>query len=189
MIDTVVFDIETTDLSADVGVLLCMSYESSREPGVVHTLRNDVLAKDLWKKGIRGDDRELTKQANAVLRSHQIGVAHYGTRFDLPYLRTRAVINGLAPLHDMVIVDPWAVARRKFRFHNNRLDSIAKAVGSPDRKTPLDLEVWRAAKMNGDKKAMDLIVEHCEADVKVLSHVLQVVKPFVRIFNDRGSDM
>lgn len=189
MIDSVVFDIESTDLAANIGATLVFSYMSSKDPGVVHTLRIDETDKKTWSRGIRGTDRELVKQANAVLRSHQIGAAHYGTRFDLPYLRTRALIQGLAPLHDMVIVDPWAVARRKFKFHNNRLDSIAKALGSEHRKTPLDLEVWRAAKMDGDRAAMDLIVEHCEADVRVLNDVLQAVKPFIRIFDAKGSDL
>lgn len=189
MIDTLILDLETSQLDADEGVIFCMSYESSTDPGEVVTLRNDVIAKDQWKRGIRGDDRELVKQANAVIRDHQLIVAHYGKRFDVPYLRTRALINKLAPLHEMPIIDPWAIARNKFKFKRNRLDSIARAVGATDQKTPLDMDVWRRATLNGDPKAMDLIVEHCEADIRVLSFVLDAVKPFIRQFNERGSDL
>jgi uncharacterized protein YprB with RNaseH-like and TPR domain len=189
MIDTLVLDIETTHLSADLGVVLCMSYESSREPGEVVTLRNDVINAKDWKKGQRGNDRELVKQANAVIRSHDLHVAHYGKRFDLPFLRTRAMMQGLTPLPEMVVIDPWAIARNKFKFNSNRLDTIAKALGSVHQKTPLDLQVWRSAALDGDADAMDAIVEHCEADVHVLSFVLDQVKPFIRQYNERGSDL
>ena len=37
------------------------------------------------------------------------------------------------------------------------------------------------------ERAMDLIVEHCVADVKVLCGVLKIVKPFIRQLDDRGS--
>lgn len=189
MIDTLVLDIETTNLSADLGVVLCVSYMSSRDEGEVVTLRNDVINPKDWKAGRRGNDRELVKRANEVIRNHDIIAAHYGMRFDLPFLRTRGMMQGLAVLPEKVVIDPWAVARRKFKFQRNRLDGIAKALGAPDRKTPLDLQVWRAAMLDGDKASMDLIVEHCEADVRVLAFVLDQVKPFVRQFNDRGSDV
>lgn len=35
MISTLILDIETTDLAADRGVMLCVSYESSSKPGRV----------------------------------------------------------------------------------------------------------------------------------------------------------
>lgn len=189
VIDTLLLDIETTDLNASCGVVLCGCYMSSRNSGEVVTLRNDDIARAQWKRGIRGDDRELVKTLNAVIRDHDVVVAHYGKFFDLPFLRTRALIHGLAPLHEMKVIDPWAVARRHFRFGRNRLDTISKALKSKHRKTPLDMEVWASAKLNGDRESMDLIVEHCVEDVHVLWEVLQAVKPFVRQLDDRGSGL
>src|SRR4051812_15217222 len=124
LVSSIVFDIETTALYADLGVALCMSWESSTEPGVIQTLRTDELSHKDWKRGVRGNDRELVKQANEVLRQHDILVAHNGRFFDVPFLRTRAIKWGLAPLNDMVIVDPVRVARSKLRFQSNRLDRI-----------------------------------------------------------------
>lgn len=187
MISTIIMDIEATDLAADRGVVLCMCYESSDEPGVVHTLRNDEVARKSWKAGRRGDDKEIVKKANALLRSHDVIVAHNGTRYDLPFLRTRAVKWGLEPLKEHKIVDPLSIAWRKFRLQRNSLGSISSLLELSDRKTPLDLAVWADAMLNGSKKAMDLIVEHCVADVKVLSGVLPHVKPFIKALDDRGS--
>ena len=188
MIDTLVLDIESTALWADEGAVLCVSYESSRHVGKVFTLRNDRIDTFGWKHGDRGNDRELVKQVNEMIRDHDIIAAHNGKWFDLPFLRTRALKWGLRPLPDVTIVDPLLIARRKYRLKRNRLGAIADLLHLADRKTPLDMSIWSDVVLRGDKKAMDLIVEHCEADVRVLSGVLNHVKQFVKQFDDRGSD-
>ena len=187
MLSTLVFDIEATDLDADRGVVLCVCWESSTQPGKVHTLRNDVVAADEWKKGVRGNDKEIVKQVCTLIKAHDVLVAHNGTRYDIPFLRTRALRWGLRPLREMKVVDPLQIAWRKFRLRSNRLGSLSDHLGISDKKTPLDLSIWADATLNGNKKAMDLIVEHCVADVKVLSGVLSHVKPFIRQLDDRGS--
>ena len=186
MIDTLILDLETTSLDAGAGAILCASYESSKKPKRVVTLRNDRIS-PIWKKGIRGDDRELVKQLSALIRDHDVIVAHNGSRFDLPYLRTRALHWRLEPLRDVKLIDPCTIAYRKFKLKSNSLGRIADYVGVKDRKTPLDMSVWMDAALNGSTRSMDLIVEHCEADIRVLSAVLTVVKPFVKVLDDRGS--
>ncbi len=187
MISTLILDLETTDLDADRGVILCACYESSEEPGEVKTLRNDVVNADDWKAGKRGNDKEITKQIRELVEDHDVIVAHNGARFDLPFLRTRALRWRLRPVREVKTVDPLQIAWRKFRLRSNRLGALADHLGIEDKKTPLDLSVWADAMLNGTKKAMDLIVEHCVADIKVLSGVLPHVKPFIKIFDDRGS--
>lgn len=188
LVSSIVLDIETTGLWADIGVALCMSYESSNDPGVIQTLRTDHLNPKDWKRGIRGNDRELVKRANEVIREHDMVVAHNGRFFDIPFLRTRAIKWGLAPLHDMVIVDPVRVARSKLRFQSNRLERMLDTLGITERKTPLDLSVWMRVLHNGDAEAMDTIVEHCEADVTALSALLPKVRPFIKQFDTMGSN-
>lgn len=186
MISTLVFDIETTDLEADRGVVLCACYESSLKPGKVVTLRNDELSSG-WDKGRRGDDKELVSQLVKVMRKHDVLVAHNGTRFDIPFLRTRCLRWGLEPLKEQKVVDPLTIAWRKFKLRSNRLGAISDYLGIQDRKTPLDMSVWADAMLNGSKRAMNLIVEHCQADIRVLSGVLPHVKPFIKVLDDRGS--
>jgi uncharacterized protein YprB with RNaseH-like and TPR domain len=187
LVSSVILDIETTALYADLGVVLCMSYESSEEPGVVKTLRTDELNPKDWRRGIRGNDREMVKRANEVIRNHDIVVAHNGRFFDIPFLRTRAIANRLAPLHDMVIVDPVRIARNKWRFNRNSLANVLDALGIAEKKTPLNLSTWADVVHNGTKESLDEIVEHCEADVMALSALLPHVKPFIRQFDTEGS--
>jgi uncharacterized protein YprB with RNaseH-like and TPR domain len=188
LVSSIVLDIETTALYADLGVVLCMSYESSEDPGNVHTIRTDELNPKDWKRGVRGNDRELVKQANEVIRDHDIIVAHNGRFFDIPFLRTRAIVHRLSPLHDMVIVDPVRVARSKLRFQRNTLQRMLDTLNIGEKKTPLDLSVWMDLLHNGNPKAMENIVEHCEADVRALSAMLPYVRPFIKQFDAMGSN-
>lgn len=187
MITSLVLDIETTALEADRGVMLCASYISSTEPGKVKTIRQDDPDINSEWECKRGNDRELVKQTAALIRDHDVIIAHNGTRFDLPFVRTRCLRWRLAPPKDVKIVDPLSIAYRKFRLRSNSLGAISDYLGIEDRKTPLDMSVWADAMLNGNKRAMNLIVEHCEADVRVLAGVLNHVKQFVRVLDDRGS--
>lgn len=186
-ISTLILDIEATDLEADRGVVLCACYESSERPGKVQVLRNDVVNARDWRKGVRGNDKKIVKQINQLVRSHDVIVAHNGTRYDLPFLRTRALRWGLRPLLEPKIVDPLSIAWRKWKLRSNRLGAISSHLGIKDKKTPLDMSIWADAMLNGNKRSMNLIVEHCIADIKVLSGVLKHVKPFIKVFDERGS--
>src|SRR5262249_39079286 len=93
----------------------------------------------------------------------------------------------LTPLKDVKLVDPCSIAFRKFKLRSNSLDRIADYARILERKTPVLMSTWMDAMLNGNKRAMDYIVKHCEADIKVLGAVLDVVKPFVKAFDDRGS--
>ena len=188
LISTAIFDLETSALEGDRGIILCCSVESSDEPGKIVTIRTDET-NPRWDEGKRGDDRETVKQIVKILSQHDVLVAHNGNRFDVPFLRTRLLRWGLKRFPDIKLVDPCYIAFRKFRLRNNSLAVVSDHVGVKDRKTPLDMSVWAKAILDGDKRAMNKIVEHCEADIRVLAGVLEVVKPYIKVLDDRGSGL
>lgn len=116
-------------------------------------------------------------------------MAHNGGRFDVPFLRTRLARWGMKRLPDIKLVDPCSIAWRKLRLRSNRLGAIADMIGVKDKKTPLDMSVWMDAILNGTRKSMDLIVEHCIADIKVLAGVTDLVRPYIKVLDDRGSSL
>lgn len=178
------FDIETTGLNAAFGRILCccvMSYD----PQEIKTFRADEYP--AWKAGRRSDDYEITAEIMAYLEEFDILIAHNGVKFDLPFIRTRALAHGLPPLHPLKIVDPVLTARKALRMQSNSLDAIAKHLGAPDQKTPLLPETWARAQMDDDKSAMDSIVEHCVADVKVLDYVAHAIRGYVKTIDSIGS--
>jgi uncharacterized protein YprB with RNaseH-like and TPR domain len=185
VISTAVVDLETTDLSGDRGIILCGCIKSSEQSGII-TIRSDET-NPRWDEGRRGDDRATTRQLARILASHDVIVAHNGGNFDIPFLRTRMLRWHLPRLPDLKLIDPCLIAFRKFRLRNNSLATILDHLGLKDRKTPLDFAVWADAMHNGSRKAMDKIVNHCIQDVKALDGVLQMVKPYVKVLDDRGS--
>ena len=187
MISTAIFDLETTSLEGDRGIILCACIQSSTT-GKIETIRTDDLNPG-WKRGRRGDDSETVRRIVKSLTAHDVLVAHNGSRFDMPFLRTRMARWGMDRLPDMKLVDPCSIAWRKLRLRSNSLGAIADHIGLRDKKTPLDMSTWADAMLNGSRPAMDLIVKHCVADVKVLAGVLKLVKPYVKLLDDRGSSL
>lgn len=185
MISTGIFDIETSALEADRGIILCAVIQGSNKSAPV-IFRTDELNPG-WKKGKRGDDSAITSELTRALSKFDVLVAHNGTRFDVPFIRTRLARWGLTRFPDVKIIDPLSIAFRKFRLNHNSLGSISDFIGSTDRKHRLDLSVWMDCILNGNTKAMDEIVTHCLADVKELKDVLNLVKPYVKVLDDRGS--
>lgn len=185
MISTAVFDLETSDLEADKGIILCACIKSSKHNKMI-TIRTDDTNPG-WKKGFRGNDKETVQQIAGVLADHDLLVAHNGNRFDVPFVRTRLLRWGLPRLPELKLVDPMLIAFRKLRLRSNGLGNISDHLGISDRKTPLYLSLWMDAILNGSRKSMDKIVEHCVADVNVLEGVLNVVKPYIKLLDAQGS--
>jgi len=179
-----IFDIETSSLNAGFGRVLCAVIQLY-DPNDLVILRADQYA--AWKDGRRSDDKELVADILSVLAEADIVIAHNGLKFDMPFLRTRAVIHGLPPVNFQKIIDPVLMARQHFRWPYNSLDMISGLINSQHQKTPLNPTVWARAIGDGDKECMDLIVEHCIADVKVLEEVIKAVKGYVRKIDISGS--
>lgn len=187
MISTAVFDLETSDLDADKGIVLCGCIKSSMAKKVI-TFRTDETNPG-WAKGKRGNDKRTVELIVAEISKHDVIVAHNGGRFDVPFLRTRLLRWGLPRLPELKLVDPMLVAFRKLRLRSNGLANLSDHLGITERKTPLFMSLWMNAILNGDKASMDKIVEHCVADVAVLDKVLELVKPYIKLLDGQGSSL
>lgn len=179
-----VLDIETTGLDASFGRVLC-GVTMAFSPDETLIRRADEY--DDWNSGRRSSDKALVQAVLGDLEKLDIVIAHNGAQFDLPFLRTRALIHGLQPVNPKKILDPVILARNIFRFHRNSLEALSNVLGTPDMKTKLLPRVWVSAMFDGDKEALDQIVEHCIADVRVLCEVARKVSPYIRQLDNIGS--
>jgi uncharacterized protein YprB with RNaseH-like and TPR domain len=181
-ISSCVFDLETTNLSADFGVILCGVVKGAGERH--KTFRADELNPKWASK--RSDDREVLTAIIAELSGYDIWVAHNGAKFDVPFLRTRLLAWGLEPLPSKKLVDPVLLARNKLRMSFNSLSQVANHL-QVNSKTDVQPQQWIAAALDGDKKAMSYIVEHCVQDVYVLEKVIGELKHYSSTYNTYGS--
>jgi uncharacterized protein YprB with RNaseH-like and TPR domain len=176
------FDLETTNLSADFGVILCGVVKGSQTEPV--TFRADRL-NPRWPNR-RSNDSHTCKAIVAELDKYDIWVAHNGAKFDVPFLRTRLLKHGLPALPNKKLIDPVLLARNKLRMSWNSLEKVAEHLGV-NTKTELRPDQWIKAALDGDKTAMHYIVEHCVADVLVLEKVIGALKIYSGTFNTYGS--
>ena len=161
------YDIEATNLDADIGEILCACIKPLGGETKVFTAKND--------------DRKVVADIRDELRKYDYIVTWYGTGYDLPFTATRLVISEQEPLGLLKHVDLYYTARFHFKFHSNRLGSIAEGLFGESSKTRVWGQVWNQARSLNKKKreeAMEYIVDHCEKDVEELERIFNRLVPF-----------
>jgi uncharacterized protein YprB with RNaseH-like and TPR domain len=177
-----VFDLETTNLSADFGVILCGVIKPAG--GKARVFRADHL-NPRWPRG-RSDDSHTLRAIVEELDKWDIWIVHNGNRFDIPFLRTRLLKHHLPALPSKKLVDPVLLARNKLRMSYNSLEQIANHMGV-NSKTEVHPDLWVKAGLDGDRRAMSYIVKHCVEDVKTLEKVAGQLKVYSSTYNTYGS--
>jgi uncharacterized protein YprB with RNaseH-like and TPR domain len=168
------FDIESSDLNADWGYVLCVSYKWFDEDQV-HTI--SILDSPNYKKSPT-DDSWVIAEFGKVYEQADAVVAHFGMHFDLKFLNSRRLLYGMSPLPKAAFIDTWWHAKHSLRLKSNRLGAVADFFQLDQEKTPLRGSTWRAAAA-GDRKAHAEVITHCEMDVLVLEGVYRKLRPIM----------
>lgn len=172
----VFWDLETTDLKALMGRILCCSFvELEGEP---FTFRLD---QEPWNNPDDiVDDSELCFWIRDKLEEYDLIVAHNGRLFDIPMLNARLSKARGRALETHFVMDPrWYLNSASMRIGSAKLENAQKFFGLGESKTPISWDTWqRAAALDHD--AMDEVVQHCEQDVKVLRELYPIVLPYVK---------
>ena len=174
-LDFVSFDIETSELKADFSALLSASIKPYGKEGIVFRADNYQN----WKEGRRADDLEICRDITNELAQHAVVITHYGTGFDLRYIRAKMMHHGLPALPPMFAVDTYYLAKANMMVSRRRLDAICKylALGL---KSVVEGAVWVEAALNGSQEALDEIVAHNVQDCILLEKVAMVMFPYLR---------
>jgi len=113
---------------------------------------------------------ELFNQADAI-------VAHYGDKFDHPYIMARAIFHKLKPPKPCTQIDTWKIARSKFLFNSNRLDYLGHFFGL-GRKIKTEAQLWDDC-MAGKPSAIKAMARYNRQDVDLLAAVFERLVPYV----------
>jgi RNase_H superfamily len=180
-----VFDLETCQLNAAWGVVL-MGH------GETHGIGKGVLEWNYALKDYEGwpmkrsQDGPLVLDIVSQLSAAQIWVAHYGSRFDVPWLTTLLAKHGLPPV-ERKLIDPVMILRRKMLIGSNSLEAAADFFRLPYRKMHLAPDVWKAAIFDAEEEAWKLLAERCRSDVRVLSALASRIGPYIGTIDHFGS--
>lgn len=147
-------DIETTGIDgADVELMLSWAI---KERG--NKVYCDCITKSELFDG--SFDRRIVKSCIEKLREFDIIIGYYSKRFDIPFLRTKAVKYDLDfPTYEEAYHwDLYDTIKRKFNLSRRSLDAATKYFGIAG-KTHLDREIWLKARY-GDKESLKYVLEH-----------------------------
>lgn len=174
---TATIDGEMSNLDANFGRIYCFC---------IKPLGGDIitLKEGDFKRRFPGDDKLLALAIMRTLEEYDLWIGWYTSRFDIPFLQTRLVINKCPPLPKRFHIDMWYQARFKLKLHSNRLDAVADSLNVKHKKTKLLPDIWRRAQA-GDKKALSYIVTHCQRDVETLEDVYNRLVKYVDTIKKR----
>lgn len=168
-------DIEASNLKANFGIMLCWCILADD-----NTLYEDWVTTQDVKEGIE-DKRIVQTCIDTMKKFHRI-CGHFSTYYDIPFIRTRALIHGIEfpGVGELYHTDVWKMAKKSLCIHSNRQDIVAEALLGRTVKTRIDQSAWRQAMM-GNKRAMSVVVDHCEKDVQDLKDNFYKLRPFVKL--------
>lgn len=156
-------DIEASNLDADFGIILSYCIKVENEDRIFE----DVISKEDLDCSTAGDeDKRIVRQLVMDLNNFDKIVTYYGCRFDLPFIRTRALMCNVPFPHygSLVHKDLYFVIKNKFKLSSNRLENACRVILDKTNKTRIESKFWRAA-ARGDEKSLAYVLDHNRKDV------------------------
>ena len=170
-------DIETSNLDANFGIMLTYCIKDSAG-GI---LSASITPEDIKKYAPDKSDTRIAQRCIDDIQKFDTLVTFYGKRFDVPFLRTRAIVDGLSfPVFGSIKhVDVWDWARKKLRLNSNRLEVVCLTLFGETDKTHIEYKYWIDA-ARGSKDSVAWILDHNERDVNDLARVFYVLQDFAK---------
>jgi len=133
--------------------------------------------KERFKKDFR-DDYHVAKTIKEQVDKADAIVAFNGDRFDVKELNYALVKHGLGATSNPIQIDPFKIAKSKFRFKGgNSLRNLCEVLGVKEQKGHVDDETWIAA-AEGCPKAIKKVVTYNKGDIPTLRAVYNILKPY-----------
>ncbi|MEM2865520.1 MAG: ribonuclease H-like domain-containing protein [Candidatus Hadarchaeales archaeon] len=155
-------DIETSSKTADEGSVVALGILRGEKPHVRFCADE-------------GEERAALEELARELEGCDLVVTWYGSGFDLPFLKARAILLGvdLRRLLLLPSLDLYLWCKRHLLLSSYRLDSVARFFGL-SRKVEFegkDVSTLFRLALRGDQTSKELILQHCAEDLELLREV------------------
>jgi len=165
-------DIESSNLKADFGIMLSYCIKEAN--------KKEILGRSINKDELNNGtlDKNLVRECISNIGKFNLIITYYGTKFDLPFIRSRALYWGIEfpKFGSHNHKDCYYMIKNRLCIHRNRMEDAARLLGI-EGKTHIDGYYWITA-LTGNSKALGYILDHNKADVEVLEKVYNKVKDF-----------
>ena len=155
-------DIETTGFSANIDIMLswCLKGRGDKNVAGAWISRKELMSEN--------QDARIVELLVEEMNKYDVIFTYYGTRFDIPFIRTRALHHKTYfPMYRQKShKDLYYVVKSKLKLHRSSLMAATEffGIGGKTRVLP---EHWAKARW-GDEKSMKYIYDHNVADVVIL---------------------
>ena len=168
------FDIETTDLRANRGFMLCWGILAT--DGTIYS--DCIRPSEIRSPNIEPDKRVVKSCLDAIEGHFDLLVTYNGTNFDVPFLRSRALVHGLLfPAYGQKLhVDMYYATKALLKLTNNRMGTASAFLGGSD-KDSYDIRVWNQA-ARGDAEAIGHIYSHNLSDLHITQERFVALGPY-----------
>lgn len=155
--------------------MICASWKYLGKPKVyaVSALDDPKRFRSNYK-----NDYHIVKTIHKVLSDADAVIAHYGNKFDIKFLRGRALFHKLKPLPPIIQIDTHKIAKSEFLLNSNRLDYLGHYLGV-GRKIKTSLDLWLDC-LDGKEKAIKRMIRYNKQDVRLLEDVYTIIAPYSR---------
>lgn len=125
-------------------------------------------------------DKRILKELIAALKKYDVVLTYYGTKFDIPFIRTRAMMHKLNFLEfgSLQHKDCYYMVKHKMRLHRSSLDSACAALGIKG-KNHIKGNFWMKAKL-GDSAALAYVLDHNKKDCQILEKLHKRLECYVK---------
>mgnify|MGYP001579972227 CR=1 FL=1 len=166
-------DLESTSLHADSGHLL--SWGLLATDGTVYS--DLITRREIMSAEVEPDKRIVASCLKALYNVDCV-VTYNGTRFDMPLLRSRAMVHGLTyPAYGQLLhIDLYFAAKSSLRLTSKRMGNVSRFLGLTE-KDSYDITVWNRAR-RGDTEALQHIYSHNVGDLHITQDLFIALGPY-----------
>jgi len=179
------FDIET---SYNVIADFSCGYNKSIGPHQILKERSIICICWKWERDdkvyyLKWDDNQcdkkmLTEFTKEMEKANEV-IGHNGDKFDLRWLRARAIIHQLPFPTYIKSLDTLKKVRTAAYFNSNKLDYLAKLLLGYGKVDTGGFQLWVDICENKDKSAIHKMVQYCKNDVVILEEIFHHIESYI----------
>ena len=150
--------------------IICISWKWENEDTINHLD---------WGLKKQCDKSLLAKFIKELDKADEI-VAHNGDRFDIKWIRTRAMYHGLDMRPHYNSIDTLKLCKKYLNLPSNKLAEVAKYYNLVNKLDAGGIDTWTEIVFNKSAEAMNQMLTYCDGDITTLEAVYNKLKPYVK---------
>jgi uncharacterized protein YprB with RNaseH-like and TPR domain len=131
-------------------------------------------------------DKSLLQEFSKVLLEADEVIGHNSDRFDIPWLRGRALYHRIPfPIY-IKSLDTYVKSKAQFNLNSMKLDYLAKFLNVGGKIEDGGWDSWVKITLYNDQEALDKMIKYCNNDVIILEDVFKEISSYIKLNSHVG---